>query len=258
MLISRGFKGKRREGPADRVPPGQYLTDDFPVLSAGPTPHTPLEEWTFTIEGGAEPVRWTWDEFQALPSEDDHDRHPLRDEVVEARHGLGGRRRRHAARGASTTTPPTRSRSATAATRRTSRSRTSSTGRPGSRTATTASRSTRSTAARRACSCRTSTSGRARSGCAASPARRRRARLLGVERLSPPWRSVAGAAVLGRLTWLAARWRQPVPETPRVRTLELDVPGLAGPPRGPAPRRSADRRGRLPGAALVLDRVRAR
>ena len=69
MLISRGFKGKRRDGPADRVPPGQYLTDDFPVLSAGPTPHTPLEEWTFTIEGGAEPVRWTWDEFQALPSE---------------------------------------------------------------------------------------------------------------------------------------------------------------------------------------------
>ena len=69
MLISRGFKGKRREGPADRVPPGHYLTDDFPVLSAGPTPHTPLEEWTFTIEGGAEPVRWSWEEFQALPSE---------------------------------------------------------------------------------------------------------------------------------------------------------------------------------------------
>jgi DMSO/TMAO reductase YedYZ molybdopterin-dependent catalytic subunit len=40
------------------------------VLSAGPTPHTPLEEWTFTIEGGAEPVRWTWDEFRALPSEE--------------------------------------------------------------------------------------------------------------------------------------------------------------------------------------------
>ncbi len=69
MLISRGFKGKRRDGPADRTPPGQYLTDDFPVLSAGPTPHAPIEEWTFTIEGGAEPVRWTWDEFQALPSE---------------------------------------------------------------------------------------------------------------------------------------------------------------------------------------------
>ena len=36
--------------PSDRVPPGQYVTDDFPVLSAGPTPHTPLDEWTFSID----------------------------------------------------------------------------------------------------------------------------------------------------------------------------------------------------------------
>ena len=66
-IISRGFRGRPQEGPPDRVPPGQYLTDDFPVLSAGPTPHTSLEEWTFTIEGGAEPVRWSWEELQALP-----------------------------------------------------------------------------------------------------------------------------------------------------------------------------------------------
>ncbi len=68
-IVSRGFKGRRSEGPPDRVPPGQHLTDDFPVLSAGPTPHTPLEDWTFTIEGGAEPLSWSWDEFQELPSE---------------------------------------------------------------------------------------------------------------------------------------------------------------------------------------------
>jgi len=55
-IISRGFRGRRQDGPPDRVPPGQYLTDDFPVLSAGPTPHTPLEEWTFEIRGGSEPV----------------------------------------------------------------------------------------------------------------------------------------------------------------------------------------------------------
>ena len=70
-LISRGFQGRRR--PPDesgRVPPGQYVTDDFPVLSAGPTPHTPLEEWDFSITGEvAEPMRWTWDEFHELPSE---------------------------------------------------------------------------------------------------------------------------------------------------------------------------------------------
>jgi DMSO/TMAO reductase YedYZ molybdopterin-dependent catalytic subunit len=69
-LISRGFRGRQSEGPSDRIPPGQHLVPDFPVLSAGPTPHTPLEEWTFTIEGGTEPKSWSWDEFQALPSED--------------------------------------------------------------------------------------------------------------------------------------------------------------------------------------------
>jgi len=69
-LISRGFRGRQSEGPSDRIPPGQHLVDDFPVLSAGPTPHTPLEEWTFTIEGGAAPAGWTWEEFRALPSEE--------------------------------------------------------------------------------------------------------------------------------------------------------------------------------------------
>jgi len=69
-LFSRGFQGRRSEGPADRIPPGQHLVDDFPVLSAGPTPHTPLEEWTFRIEGVVEPASWTWEEFQALPSEE--------------------------------------------------------------------------------------------------------------------------------------------------------------------------------------------
>ena len=70
-IVSRGFRGRHRdEDDSGRVPPGQYVVDDFPVLSAGPTPHTPLEEWTFTIEGDvAEPKRWTWDEFQALASE---------------------------------------------------------------------------------------------------------------------------------------------------------------------------------------------
>jgi DMSO/TMAO reductase YedYZ molybdopterin-dependent catalytic subunit len=53
------------------VPPGQYVTDDFPVLSAGPTPHTPLDQWTFTITGEIDKERrWTWDEFRTLPSEE--------------------------------------------------------------------------------------------------------------------------------------------------------------------------------------------
>ena len=46
------------------------MVDDFPVLSAGPTPHTPLEEWDFSVVGSiAEPKRWTWEEFRALPTE---------------------------------------------------------------------------------------------------------------------------------------------------------------------------------------------
>jgi len=67
--VSRGFHRKRVEAPAGRVPPGQYVTADFPVLSAGPTPHTPLSKWTFSIDGGTEPKSWTWEEFRALPAE---------------------------------------------------------------------------------------------------------------------------------------------------------------------------------------------
>jgi DMSO/TMAO reductase YedYZ molybdopterin-dependent catalytic subunit len=47
------------------------VTRDFPVLSAGPTPHTPLDRWDFSIVGDVDqPRRWTWEEFQALPSEE--------------------------------------------------------------------------------------------------------------------------------------------------------------------------------------------
>jgi DMSO/TMAO reductase YedYZ molybdopterin-dependent catalytic subunit len=69
--ISRGFRGRRREGDdTGRLPPGQYFVPDFPVLSAGPTPHTPLDEWSLTIDGAVDEARsWTWEEFNALPME---------------------------------------------------------------------------------------------------------------------------------------------------------------------------------------------
>ena len=53
-FVTRGFvgrRGKQGSGQADaasRTPPGQYLTTDFPVLSAGPTPRTPLDRWSFS------------------------------------------------------------------------------------------------------------------------------------------------------------------------------------------------------------------
>jgi DMSO/TMAO reductase YedYZ molybdopterin-dependent catalytic subunit len=69
--ISRGFHGRHRAGAdPSRLPPGQYLTTDFPVLSAGPTPHTPTDTWTLGIDGAVDsPLSWSWDELLALPQE---------------------------------------------------------------------------------------------------------------------------------------------------------------------------------------------
>ncbi len=74
-FVTRGFVGRRGTGGAEiadgasRIPPGQYLTTDFPVLSAGPTPRTPLDRWSFSIEGLVRaPITWSWDAFQALPA----------------------------------------------------------------------------------------------------------------------------------------------------------------------------------------------
>ncbi len=69
--VSRGFHGRRRaDVDLSHLPPGQYVVDDFPVLSAGPTPQTPLDEWSFTIKGAVDTERtWSWEEFLALPSE---------------------------------------------------------------------------------------------------------------------------------------------------------------------------------------------
>jgi len=70
-FISPGFRGKPRDqSTAQRLPPGQYVVRDFPVLSAGPTPHTPLDHWTFSITGEVDNEKhWSWDEFRKLPTE---------------------------------------------------------------------------------------------------------------------------------------------------------------------------------------------
>ena len=88
-IISRGFRGRRDDAPSDRVPPGQYVTRDFPVLSAGPTPHTPLDAVGLLDRrrgGRAAPL-----DVGGVPGAAErrgHRRHPLRDQVVEARHRL--------------------------------------------------------------------------------------------------------------------------------------------------------------------------
>jgi DMSO/TMAO reductase YedYZ molybdopterin-dependent catalytic subunit len=67
-VVTRGFRGRGRRD--DKLPPGQYLTEDFPVLSAGPTPRIDLDQWEFgiTTETGQR-TRWTWAELRALPAD---------------------------------------------------------------------------------------------------------------------------------------------------------------------------------------------
>ncbi|MEV6902254.1 molybdopterin-dependent oxidoreductase [Amycolatopsis sp. NPDC051372] len=71
MAFTRNFHSKRRaEVDPARVPPGQYVTPGFPVLSAGPTPKVVADDWTFTVrEAAKRPVTWTWDALRSLPSE---------------------------------------------------------------------------------------------------------------------------------------------------------------------------------------------
>jgi DMSO/TMAO reductase YedYZ molybdopterin-dependent catalytic subunit len=72
-FVSRGFVGRpeARQGTG-LLPPGQYdIGGGFPVLSAGPTPRTALEDWDFTITGEVDELeRLTWREFQDLPREE--------------------------------------------------------------------------------------------------------------------------------------------------------------------------------------------
>jgi DMSO/TMAO reductase YedYZ molybdopterin-dependent catalytic subunit len=68
-IVTRGFRGRRRDGDVP-LPPGQYLTEDFPVLSAGPTPDIGPERWSFTVTAEDGTTRsWSWHDLLALPQE---------------------------------------------------------------------------------------------------------------------------------------------------------------------------------------------
>jgi DMSO/TMAO reductase YedYZ molybdopterin-dependent catalytic subunit len=69
-VVARGFRSRRQESQTfkDRVPPGQYVTTEFPILSAGPTPQIKVEDWTLVLQlGGSVIGKWNWTEFEALP-----------------------------------------------------------------------------------------------------------------------------------------------------------------------------------------------
>ncbi len=58
-MAQRAFQGRTRQ-PNDNVPPGQYVTDDFPVLTAGPTIEIPTAEWELTITDGLTSKTYDW------------------------------------------------------------------------------------------------------------------------------------------------------------------------------------------------------
>ena len=68
-MVTRGFTGRQvSTDRSRRIPPGQHLVENFPVLSAGPAPRVAVEDWTFTLKVGPRPVKvWSWTEFNALP-----------------------------------------------------------------------------------------------------------------------------------------------------------------------------------------------
>ena len=63
-VINRGFSGRGQRDDA-----GQYLTDGFPVLSAGPTPRVDTDTWQFSIIADGQRHEWSWSQLQMLPSE---------------------------------------------------------------------------------------------------------------------------------------------------------------------------------------------
>lgn len=68
-FITRGFTGGGRDRDP-RLPPGQSLVADWPVLSAGPTPDVATEDWSFGIRTETGLHTWSWDEMLALGVED--------------------------------------------------------------------------------------------------------------------------------------------------------------------------------------------
>ena len=68
-MVTRNFTGRRPTAAvANRLPPGQFETEGFPVLSKGPTPRIDMASWRFTLSNGPRPMKsWSWDEFVALP-----------------------------------------------------------------------------------------------------------------------------------------------------------------------------------------------
>lgn len=90
-MVTRGFTGRGSGDQSDRIPPGQHLVEDFPVLSAGPTPRVEPSDWKFTVKIGPKPVKtWNWGEFNTLPKTRGDKGYSLRHLLVQTGYRLGG------------------------------------------------------------------------------------------------------------------------------------------------------------------------
>ena len=229
---SRGFRHLHRApaGKEGRVPPGQYVTAGFPVLSAGPTPHTPPEDGRSPSPGRADHQVVDLGRDPGAADRDRHHRHPLRHPLVQARHRVAGRVRGHAA-GPGRARRPVRA----GVLRRRLHDEPAAADIMGGQAwlafgydGSPLSRARRPGPAAGAAPVLLE---ERQVGQGPGAARRGRARLLGDLRLSHVRGPMAGTAVRGRLTWQIATVSAITRETARAVTIALEVP--AGPATGP-------------------------
>ena len=73
-MFERLFGGRETDAAtAERIPPGQYRTEKFPVLHYGSVPRTDLAEWDFRVFGEVDnPFTLTWSQLQELPRKKVH------------------------------------------------------------------------------------------------------------------------------------------------------------------------------------------
>jgi DMSO/TMAO reductase YedYZ molybdopterin-dependent catalytic subunit len=67
----RFLTGRHARPEADRLPPGQHLVRDWPVLDLGIQPEITTDAWTLTIDGAVDrPARWDWSALLAQRQQD--------------------------------------------------------------------------------------------------------------------------------------------------------------------------------------------
>jgi DMSO/TMAO reductase YedYZ molybdopterin-dependent catalytic subunit len=68
-MIGKFFQ-KPTGSDSDRVPPGQYLTKGFPIMTYGQTPHIDRDSWQLKVWGLATGTTFAWEDLMSLPQYD--------------------------------------------------------------------------------------------------------------------------------------------------------------------------------------------